>query len=197
MTQTLPSPPNIDGEWPKQGAWTYDDYARLPDDGRRYEVIKGVLYMAPSPNTGHQYASGKLGTAMYIFVEQHRLGRVYFAPIDVILPGLANPIQPDILFIAQDRLNIIKKQTIDEPPDLVVEVLSPSSLTHDRRLKYETYEAAGIKEYWIVDVEHEVIEVFVLQDGGYSKAEKYTTGQSARSEVLDGFSIAVDAVCAG
>lgn len=80
MTQTLPSQPNIDGEWPEQGTWTYDDYARLPDDGRRYEVIKGVLYMAPSPNTGHQYASGRLGNAMYTFVEQHQLGRVYFAP---------------------------------------------------------------------------------------------------------------------
>lgn len=197
MTQTLPLPPEIDGEWPEQGAWTYDDYARLPDDGRRYEVIGGVLYMAPSPNTRHQYAISKLGTSIYNYVENHRLGRVYFAPIDVILPGLANPIQPDILFIAQDRLDIIKKQTIDEPPDLAVEVLSPSSIRHDRRLKYETYEAAGVREYWIVDVDKAIIDVFNLESGTYASSGHYTAGQTAESVLLTDFSIAVDDVCAG
>ena len=197
MTQTLPSPPYIGEEWPEQGAWTYDDYARIPDDGRRYEVIRGILYMAPSPNTRHQYAISRLGNALYNYVEQHQLGRIYFSPIDVILPGLANPIQPDILFIARDRLDIIRKQTIDEPPDLVVEVLSPSSRKHDRRLKYETYEAAGVREYWIVDVDQDLIEVFVLRTGQYTKSDRYTAGQTAISEVLNGFSISVDAVCAG
>jgi Uma2 family endonuclease len=194
LHQIPPAPP---GPWPEQGDWTYEDYARLPNDGWRYEVIRGVLYMAPAPNTKHQYAGSVLVYHLTDFVAKHQLGRVYFSPIDVILPDIASPVQPDILFIHRDRLGIIKEQTIDGPPDLVVEILSPATLIYDRRTKYETYQAAGVKEYWIIDVRQATIDVFGLQDGLYIARGQYQSGDTAASYLLEGFTIGVDAVCGG
>lgn len=180
---------------PEQGAWTYEDYSLLPNDGWRYEVIKGVLYMAPAPNTNHQRAISRLLHRLADFVEERTCGAVFTSPIDVILPGLASPVQPDILFIAKERLPIITRQTIDGAPDLVIEVLSPATLIHDRRIKYKLYEEAGVKEYWIIDVDQSLIEVFALTNGIYTASGRYGSGETAFSSLLDGFSVAVDSIC--
>ena len=189
--------PPIEREWPPpQGQWTYDDYARLPDDGWRYEVIKGVLYMSPSPRKRHQYALIRLAAAMLNFAEENDLGDVYTAPFDVIIGDLATPVQPDLLFIAADRLpEILTEDNVQGVPDLIVEILSPSNWLVDRREKFEVYQEAGVREYWIVDTDQRLVEVFVLREGVFTQLGRWGGGETVRSEVLTGFEIAVDEIC--
>lgn len=182
-------------KWPPQGQWTYEDYKRLPDDGWRYEVIEGELHMAPALRPRHQEATINLATAMSQFARSKKLGKVYTAPIDVLLSGLASPVQPDILFIAGDRLDIVKEEFIEGPPDLIIEVLSPSNWLDDRRTKFRLYARAGVREYWIVDLEQRTIEVFARRGHSFALLNRYEPGDTVRSEVLPGFEVAVSEVC--
>ena len=182
-------------EWPPQGEWTYEAYKRLPDDGWKYEVIEGELLMAPAPEPAHQESGMNLKNPMWNFVHARDLGKVYDSPIDVTLPGLASPVQPDILFIARDRLHIVKKNAIEGAPDLVVEILSPSNWNIDRQTKFRVYALAGVREYWIVDPKARTIEVYVLRGRSYELLGKYEVGETASSEVLVGFEVKVEEVC--
>ncbi len=193
--ETAASTRLAEGKWPSQGQWTYSDYKRLPRDGWRYEIIEGELYMAPARRPRHQEATINLATAMSQFARSKRLGKVYTAPIDVLLPGLASPVQPDVLFIANERLDMVKEEFIEGPPDLVIEVLSPSNWLDDRRIKFHLYARAGVREYWIVDLERRMIEVFALRGQSFALLNRYESGETARSEVLPDFEIAVEAMC--
>ena len=184
VTQTPPD------EWPPQGQWTYDDYARLPNDGWKYEVIRGELYMSPAPRPLHQRVSGNLTFELQRFVRSGGLGEVLTAPIDVILPrNLGTPVQPDILFIRNDNLGIVGETTIDGVPDLVIEILSPSNWVDDRRVKFTVYAEAGVEEYWIVDPKAVTVEVYRLQGDRYDLVESYGPGDVVSSIVLSGFSV--------
>src|SRR5437870_3000442 len=108
---------------------TYEDYVGLPDDGRRYEILDGELQVSPAPAPRHQGVSGNLLVILHVHVWERRLGRVYHAPIDVIL-ARDSIVQPDLVFVAADRESIITERAIEGPPDLAVEILSPWS---DRR----------------------------------------------------------------
>ena len=183
--------------WPEPGQWTYEDYARLPDDGNRYEVIKGVLYMPPSPTVGHQLVSAELGFSLMTFVKQNRLGLVLHAPLDVILPGVATPVQPDLLFVQQARIaDIATPKAITGAPDLIVEILSPGTARHDRFIKYAAYEEAGVSELWLVDPKRMTIEVYGLEGGAYQTMGAWGKGAVAASHVLPGWRVAVDDVFA-
>lgn len=183
-------PPPV--EWPPQGQWTYDDYARLPNDGWKYEVIRGELYMSPAPRPLHQQVSGNLTFELQRFVRAGDLGQILTAPIDVILPrNLGTPVQPDILFIRKDNLGIIGETTIDGVPDLVIEILSPSNWVDDRRVKFAVYAEAGIEEYWIVDPKAVTAEIYQLQGDRYDLVESYGPGDLVSSIVLNGFSFAL------
>lgn len=190
---TSPRPP-LTKEWPEQGQWTYEDWARLPDDGTRYEVIDGVLYMAPPPSTAHQSTSNRLSNAMTNHADNHRLGHVFTAPIGVRLPDHPVPVQPDILFIRAEREGIIGGQYVEGTPDLVVEILSPSNWSYDREEKFRLYEEAGVPEYWIVDPRIKSVEVFVLEAGEYVLLGKWGAGGTATSRVVAGFEIPVTAI---
>ena len=180
---------------PVQGQWTYVDYARLPDDGWRYEVIRGELHMSPAPRPLHQDAITLLSFFLVGYLRKRNLGKAYVSPIDVILPGkLGDPVQPDILFIRSDRLHIIGETFIDGAPDLVMEVLSPSNPAHDRSLKYQLYAEAGVPEYWIIDPHERRDEVFVLRGGDYELLGRYGDNDTARSEVLEGFAFKPDEI---
>ena len=186
----------LDAAWPPpRDRWTYEDYKRLPDDGWRYEVIEGELYMSPTPRTRHQRISARLAFAMTRFAQAQHLGEVLYAPIDVRLGELANPVQPDILFIRQDRLGIIKEEWVEGAPDLIVEILSPGNWIDDRRTKYRVYALAGVREYWIVDPDKRQIEVFALRGNDYEILGRFGPGERAASEILVGFEIGVDEVC--
>lgn len=186
---------------PRRGEWTYEDYARLPNDQWRYEIIKGELRMAPAPRTRHQEVGFNLKLFLGQFVQAHRLGKVYDAPVDVILSDnvtdatLAAPVQPDILFIAQKRLDIVQEKFIAGAPDLIVEILSPSNWLDDRRDKFMVYEAAGVREYWIVDPDNCTVEVFVLRGDQYMQVGRYAPGDTIVSDVVAGFEIAVSEFC--
>lgn len=157
--------------------------------------------MAPAPRTRHQKVGLHLKLALGQFVKTHHLGEVYDAPIDVILSDdvtetdLAAPVQPDILFIDQERLDIVQEKFIAGAPDLIVEILSPSNWLDDRRDKYTVYEAAGVREYWIVDPDDCSVEVFVLRNGQYAQVGRYAPGDTIYSDVIAGFEIAVSDFC--
>ncbi|MCX7841199.1 MAG: Uma2 family endonuclease, partial [Anaerolineae bacterium] len=147
------------------------------------------------PKTKHQRVSINLAIALATFVRRGNLGEVLTAPIDVRMGEWADPVQPDILFIQQDRLGIIKENWIEGAPDLIVEILSPSSWLDDRRTKYRVYAKAGVREYWLVEPERCQIEIFVLRGSDYALLGHFASGELAYSEILKGFQIQVDEVC--
>lgn len=180
---------------PPQGQWTYDDYARLPDNGMRYEVIQGDLYMSPAPTPKHQRIIAALYGYLWQHLRKHPLGEAFFAPIDLVLPDLANPVQPDLLFIEKEGLDCVKEKFIEGVPDLIVEVLSPGNVAQDRRIKFQLYAAAGVREYWVIDPEQCMVEINVLRGEAYASAGRFTGAQALRSEVLTGFSVRVEEIC--
>lgn len=186
-----------DRPWPEPGQWTYEDYARLPEDNWKYEVIKGVLYMTPSPNTKHQVVIGNLYFAFRLYLQHRRLGIVLSSPIDVRLPAdIGAPVQPDLLFVRDERRMIVREKYVDGAPDLVIEVLSPSNWEDDRNVKFDVYARAGVPEYWIVDPMAETVEVFVLDGEAYALLGRFATQDGVQSRVLDGLTLAAGEVFA-
>ena len=144
--------------------YTYEDYCQLPED-KRFELIDGEFYeMAAAPSSIHQRILLVLARLMADWVDQQRLGEVFIAAFDVILSD-NDTMQPDILFVAEERRSIITDRACEGAPDLVVEVLSPSTSGRDLTLKRERYALFGIREYWIVSPDARSIEVMALQDG--------------------------------
>ena len=130
--------------------WTYEDYLGL-DDEVHFEIIGGKALMSPSPELFHQDWVGDLFAMVREFVKTHKLGKVYVAPIDVVLDQ-ENVVQPDLLFIANANAGLLERRGIMGAPDLVVEVISPGSVRRDRYDKRELYARFGVKEYWLADV---------------------------------------------
>jgi Uma2 family endonuclease len=196
MAGTVPrSVGEAERPWPPaQGQWTYEDWLRLPEDGWQYEVIKGVLYMVPAPTTTHQRISGNLEFVLRLFVRQEGAGEVFDTPTDVYLPGQETPVQPDLLFIAAGRRDLIHERGIEGAPDLIVEILSPRTWWRDRRVKLPLYEETGVRECWIVDPQAKTVEVYLLQKGRYALFGQWGAGEIARSDALAGFEVAVDVV---
>ncbi|HEV2845197.1 MAG TPA: Uma2 family endonuclease [Thermoanaerobaculia bacterium] len=180
------------GNWPAQGAWTYEDYLRLPDDGNRYEVIRGVLYVTAAPSIEHQFAAGQVTRHFVAFVSDNRLGLVFPAPFDVRLPhGIGTPVQPDlVVFLSGNEPR--RGSTSEHVPDLVLEILSPSTRRRDLTTKLEAYRDAGIPEYWIVDTKSRSVVVYVLGEGRYTELVRGGVGDSVHSSVLPGFRLKVD-----
>ena len=145
--------------------WTYEKYYELDDD-RRYEIIGGNLLMAPAPDTWHQDWSRKLFRLIDRFVTKNNLGEVFYAPIDIVL-NEENTVQPDIVFIATPNLQIIQRRAIFGVPELLVELVSPSSVRRDRYDKKALYARFGVKEYWIGDPANKALEILTLREGRY------------------------------
>lgn len=192
-TQTVlqPDTPIIFGQngWPLQGQWKYEDYLHLPDDGRRYEIIEGVLYMANAPSTEHQYAAFKIAFQLELFIQQQGLGTIFTAPYEVHLSENSKPVQPDILFVRSERMGYLGKQAFEGAPDLIVEVISPSSIRLDRTVKFDAYERYGVMEYWLVDPKARLIEVYTWARGEYALFGQYTGDDIVMSKLLDGLQI--------
>ena len=130
---------------PRQGHWTYEAYAALPDDGLRYEIMQGVLVMTPAPEPGHQGISMEISFCLYEQIISKNRGKVFAAPIDVVL-SKKEVVQPDVLVILNEHLDRVQKKRIVGAPDLVVEIISPSSVATDSIIKRQTYERAGVPE---------------------------------------------------
>lgn len=139
--------------------YTVDDVRAMPDDGRRYETIAGELFVTPAPSTRHQTILGRLHLILGNYVERHRLGRLWFAPLDVVF-GPMTLVEPDMLFVHRDRVAIVTERDVSGAPDLTIEVLSPGTARTDRGRKRALYQEEKIGEYWVVDAEKNQIEVW-------------------------------------
>lgn len=182
--------PADDVPGPEQGHWTYEDYTAIPDDGRRYEILGGVLYMSPSPSERHQRISGRLFRQLASYIEDAGLGLVYFAPLDVALsPG--DVVQPDVLVILNEHRAKITPSRIIGAPDLVVEILSPGSIAQDYREKFDSYARAGVPEYWIASPEARTIEVFVLESNRYRSLGVFEGQANLPSRIVPDFPVQV------
>ncbi|HLG60607.1 MAG TPA: Uma2 family endonuclease [Ktedonosporobacter sp.] len=176
---------------PRQGQWTYSHYLALPDDGRRYEIVDGVLYMAPSsPTWWHQSAAGTLYYYLMTHVKYAGLGNVFIAPLDVELAS-HTVVQPDVVVLLNRNLEKCTSSHIIGAPDLVVEVLSPGTAAYDRHQKYNAYARAGVQEYWVVVTEREAVEVFFLETTGYYLAGTYSGEDTIRSLIVPHFPVQV------
>lgn len=169
----------------KQVRFNYQDYLHIPGD-KRYEIIDGDLHMVPAPFTKHQLVSRNIETCLWSFVQKGDLGEVMNAPTDVILTQ-EDIVQPDILFISKKRLGILTEKNIQGAPDLVVEILSPSTKDWDLEIKKKLYEKHGVLEYWIVDTEAQSIAVFQFTEEGYRLVQNYISPSVLQSPLLAGF----------
>ena len=148
-----PSPPLI----------TRHDYEAMREGPPYYQVIEGDLLMSPSPTTYHQELIGRIFSAIDRFLEKRRLGRVFLAPLDVFLTE-TNVFQPDVMFVSKDHSSIITAKGIEGAPDLVIEILSPSTAVYDKRSKRKIYARTGVQEFWLVDPEIKQIQIFHLAE---------------------------------
>lgn len=172
--------------------YTYEDYARLPE-GAPYQLIGGELIMTPSPVPYHQIISRKIEFELVKFVDDRRLGEVIDAPMDVYLSE-TETYQPDIIFISNERLNIIGEKKIEGAPDLVIEILSESTAYYDLRHKKRVYERTGVKEYWIVDPMEKSIEVYENVNGEFKIYSQAIEKGKVNSKLLEGFGVELEKV---
>ncbi len=158
---------------PEETRLTYEDYMELPNDGKRYEIIGGELHVAPAPGADiHQTVLFNLLLVLGNHVVAHNLGRLLPSPVDVVLSD-HDVVQPDIVFVARERLSIIGRE-IAGPPDLAVEIISPASARLDRTVKRKLYAAHGVRYYWLVDPRARRLEEYELAGNAYrprSRAE--------------------------
>jgi Uma2 family endonuclease len=176
---------------------TYQDYLELPDDGNRYEIIDGELFVNPSPVPQHQFVSGNLFFAFSLYLREHRAGVVLSAPLDVKLDE-DTVVQPDVNVIVGDRRRIIGLKNVQGAPDLVIEILSPGTRRLDEMHKRRAYERSGVAEYWIVDPELELVKIHRRTGSGFERVADISTetGGAITTPLLPGFSMDIAAVFA-
>ena len=170
--------------------FTYEDYCNAPED-KRYELHDGDLVVVPSPSQPHQDSSLEIATEIKLLIRRTGIGSVFVAPFDVVLSD-TDVVQPDVVFVSRERESIITHGNIQGAPDLVVEVLSPSTAHRDRTFKRALYARHGVREFWLVDTDAHTIEVLLLGPNGYSVASVYTAGQTLTSPTLTDFSLNID-----
>lgn len=145
--------------------WTYAEFARLPSEGGgRREVIAGELVVTPAPGISHQRVVTRLTTLLSSFVRRHGIGEVLAGPVDLVF-GEGDYLEPDVVVVLNERSHLLSDRGIEGPPNLVIEVASPSTAARDRGVKLDRYRYFGVDEYWIVAPDDEAIEVWKLADG--------------------------------
>jgi Uma2 family endonuclease len=172
--------------------FTYEDYLNFPDDGRRHELIDGEHYVTPAPVRRHQELSMRLSVALATWLREHPVGVAYAAPLDVILSDV-DVVEPDLLFVSNERADVLGKW-IHGAPDLVVEILSPGTRRIDETTKRRLYERVGVREYWIVDDEIEIVKVYRRQDDArFGRAGELSReeGHSVETPLLPGFRLSL------
>ena len=172
--------------------YTYEDYLNTPE-GERYELLDGELVLVASPNEEHQLASVKLVSLMYPYATRRDLGWVFHAPFDIVFSD-SEVVQPDIMFISKEREHIRTAANVRGAPDLVVEILSPSSSRRDWKYKRGLYAKYGVREYWIVDPTNRIVSVMLLRDGVLEIAGAYVEGDTLESVAVVGFRVGVEEI---
>lgn len=167
--------------------YTYADYARLPE-GAPYQLIDGYLVKHPSPTPYHQRLSGRLEGRLREFIRERYLGETFHAPLDVYLSE-DQTFQPDIIFISNNRHELVGSKKIEGAPDMVVEILSPSTARYDLHEKKRAYESAGVLEYWIIDPRWSRVEIYGVGERGFTMLEQATATGTVHSAILPGFRV--------
>ena len=144
---------------------TYDDLARMPDDGMRHEIIDGVHYVTPAPVLRHQRLVARMLTAIANHLEAHPIGEVLGAPLDVVFTRW-DVVEPDLLLVTDDQRSIVTEPNIQGAPALVVEVLSPGTKTRDLGVKKDLFDRGGVREYWIVDPKENTVTMYRRRSEG-------------------------------
>jgi Uma2 family endonuclease len=148
---------------------TYEDYVLLPNDRNRYEILEGELTVTPAPSTKHQSVSANLFKLLSRYIDDRNLGKLFYAPIDLILDP-TTILQPDLLFVSLAHQHIITERAIEGVPDLVVEILSPTTSRTDRVTKAQIYARHKVPVYWIVDSDDKSIEIYLLEGDTFRTA---------------------------
>jgi Uma2 family endonuclease len=149
---------------------TYDDFVHFPEDGKRHELIDGEHFVTASPNLKHQTIAGNLHGLLWTYLRQHQVGRLFFAPFDVVFSDF-DVVEPDLLFVSKARqADILTASHVRGAPDLVVEIGSSSTRQRDETIKRRLYERFGVREYWVVDPDLDEIKVYRLADGRFVRA---------------------------
>jgi Uma2 family endonuclease len=163
---------------------TYADLRRLPDDGMRHELIDGEHYVTPAPRPQHQRVSFRISLQVGMYLEEHPLGRMYYAPLDVFLTDF-DCVEPDLLYVSREReQRQMTEDYLEGAPDLVVEILSPSTKRFDHGVKHRLYERFGVSEYWIVDPEKESVRVYRQEDDRLQLCEELLRQGGASAPIL-------------
>jgi Uma2 family endonuclease len=145
---------------------TYEDYAALPDDGKRYELHEGELSVTPAPGRRHQTVLGRLFVLLTLHVQAAGRGEVFVSPFDVIMSDIT-VVEPDIIYVDDSRHERVSERGVEGSPTLAIEIISPDSVRTDRRRKFALYATHDVTWYWIVDPEARTIEAYRLEAGAY------------------------------
>jgi len=179
---------------------TTEEFLRIPEDGKRHELVDGVHYVTPSPVPSHQVLVGRLHLSLGSYIEQRpHLGRILLGPLDVVLSD-RDVVEPDLLFLAAGQADILTAKNVQGPPALAIEVLSPGTRRWDERVKRRLFEERGIGEYWIVDPVARCVRVFRrAADGSFPEVATLVAERGDRLEMplLPGWSIAMADLFAG
>lgn len=174
---------------------TYADYELFPDDGLRHEIIDGEHYVTASPITRHQRISLRLLYLLQSYLETHAIGEVFHAPFDVLLSEI-DIVVPDLVYLSKDRARFLTAKNLQGPPELVVEILSPSTRPRDERLKRDLYERVGVDEYWLVDPDGDTIVVYRRAGNAFEQPVRYTKGQVLTTPLLPDLELPLDRILA-
>ncbi|HLX09209.1 MAG TPA: Uma2 family endonuclease [Thermoanaerobaculia bacterium] len=183
----------------KSARLTYSDLCRLPDDGMRHELIDGEHYVSPSPRPKHQRAAGNLHGHLFMFLRQHPLGRAYLAPLDVVFSEI-NCVVPDLLYLSREReARQMTERNLEGAPDLVVEVLSPSTKHIDQGAKLRLYGRFGVPEYWVIDPSNEVVRIYRQENDELVRRAELSRGDDPSRAILStplltGFELSLDEI---
>ncbi|MBE7466425.1 MAG: Uma2 family endonuclease [Planctomycetes bacterium] len=175
--------------------YNYRAYRSLPENGKRYQLVAGELLVSPSPKTRHQVILRRLTMALTEMVEKKRWGQVYFAPLDVVLSD-EDVVQPDLFYVSKARASIVREEGVFGGPDLCVEILSPSTCELDREAKRTLYARHGVLEYWIVDPDADVLQVFRLQEDAERAVKTLGAKDTLTSALFEGFAAELGGVFA-
>lgn len=165
---------------------TYADLLAFHDDGLRRELLDGELIVSAAPRLRHQDIVGRLFLLFGNYVEEHRIGRVYVAPADVLLSD-SNVVEPDIVYVGDDRSDIFTEMNMQGVPSLLIEVVSNPRI--DRVRKRDVYARFGVPEYWVVDPDADRIEISRATESGYGKPEIFEPGETIGYDGLPGLTI--------
>lgn len=171
---------------------TYDDVVRIPDDGKRHEIIDGVHYVTPAPVPRHQQLIGRLHLSIAHFLEgRPELGEAYLSPLDTVF-STWDVVEPDLLFVAADQLEILTDANIQGAPALVVEILSPSTRQRDLGIKRQLFDHGGVREYWVVDEKAREVTVYRrMPDGSLPLVERLGHDATLSTPLLPEWSLAL------